>query len=64
MLLDKSSDFHRGKIPAGKSSMVCVAVLPSVLANARFDNFDTVGVVWLIMGLFRAVLDSADSPYR
>jgi uncharacterized membrane protein required for colicin V production len=31
---------------------MCIAVLPPVVANMKFDYFDIVAVVWLIIGLF------------
>jgi hypothetical protein len=43
---------HYGKKPAGMRFMVPMAVLPPVVADARFIYFDIVAVVWLIIGLF------------
>jgi uncharacterized membrane protein required for colicin V production len=31
---------------------MCIAVLPPVVANMKFDYFDIVAVIWLIIGLF------------
>jgi len=33
-------------------SMMHVAVLPPIMANAKFNYFDIVAVIWLIIGLF------------
>jgi uncharacterized membrane protein required for colicin V production len=56
-----ASDSHRkknapdrhGKESAILALMMHLAVLPPVVANAKFDYFDIVAIVWLIIGLLR-----------
>jgi uncharacterized membrane protein required for colicin V production len=40
-----------GRKPAYPTTMMQMAVLPPVVVNARFDYFDIVAIVWLIIGL-------------
>jgi uncharacterized membrane protein required for colicin V production len=42
---------HHGKKPAVLSVMTHLAVLSPVVTNARFNYFDIVAIVWLIIGL-------------